>query len=119
MKFTRVVLVAIISTCSLVAVSQPVHAAAEPTFVVDPNLTATDQTYATQIRTAISKAATEYGYTGFTAVIYAPTSEGAATFSAKREGSSAISSSHFQWELPIHSQPKPAGCANVRMDSKP
>ena len=77
MKFTRVVLVAIISTCSLVAVSQPVHAAAEPTFVVDPNLTATDQTYATQIRTAITKAATEYGYTGFTAVIYPPTSEGA------------------------------------------
>ncbi len=77
MKFARVVLTAVISTCSLVAVSQPAHAVAEPTFVVDPNLTATDQTNATQIRTAITKAATEYGYTGFTAVIYAPTSAGA------------------------------------------
>ncbi|MEI8323184.1 MAG: hypothetical protein WCG49_08740, partial [Actinomycetes bacterium] len=66
MRFKRAFLVAIFSTCSLVAVSQPVRAAAEPTFVVDPNLTATDQTYATQIRTAITKAATEYGYTGFT-----------------------------------------------------
>jgi len=77
MRFKRAFLTAVISTCSLVAVSQPVHAAAEPIFIVDPNLTATDQTNATQIRTAITKAATEYGYTGFTAVIYAPTSAGA------------------------------------------
>ena len=77
MKFTRVFLTAVISTCSLVAVSQPVHAVAEPTFVVDPNLTATDQTYATEIRTAITKAAAEFGHTGFTVMIYGPTSTGA------------------------------------------
>ena len=77
MKFTRVFLTAVISTCSLVAVSQPVHAVAEPTFVVDPNLTATDQTYATEIRTAITKAAAEFGHTGFTVVIYGPTLTGA------------------------------------------
>lgn len=77
MRLKRTFLTAVISTCSLVAVSQPVHAAAEPTFIVDPNLTTTDQANATQIRTALAKAATEYGYTGFTAVIYAPTSAGA------------------------------------------
>jgi hypothetical protein len=77
MKFTRVVLVAVISTCSLVAVSQPVHAVAEPTFFVDPNLTAADQTYATEIRTEITKAAAEFGHTGFTVVIYGPTLAGA------------------------------------------
>ena len=77
MKFSRVFLTAVISTCSLVAVSQPVHAVAEPTFVVDPNLTATDQTYATEIRTAITKAAAEFGHTGFTVVIYGPTLTGA------------------------------------------
>ena len=77
MKFTRVVLVAIISTCSLVAVSQPVRAVAEPTFVVDPNLTATDQTYATEIRSTITKAAAEFGHTGFTVMIYGPTLTGA------------------------------------------
>jgi len=77
MKISRAILVAIISTCSIGAVSQPVHAAAEPTYVLDPNLTATDQTNAADIKAAISKAATEYGYTGFTAVIYAPTSAGA------------------------------------------
>jgi len=77
MKFTRVFLTAVISTCSLVAVSQPVHAVAEPTFVVDPNLAATDQTYATEIRTAITKAAAEFGHTGFTVVIYGPTLTGA------------------------------------------
>ena len=77
MKFARVVLTAVISTCSLVAVSQPVRAVAEPTFVVDPNLTATDQTYATEIRSAITKAAAEFGHTGFTVVIYGPTLTGA------------------------------------------
>jgi hypothetical protein len=77
MKFTRVVLVAIFSTCSLVAVSQPIHAVAEPTFFVDPNLTAADQTYATEIRTEITKAAAEFGHTGFTVVIYGPTLAGA------------------------------------------
>jgi len=77
MKFTRVVLVAIFSTCSLVAVSQPIHAVAEPTFFVDPNLTAADQTYATEIRTEITKAAAEFGHTGFTVVIYGPTLTGA------------------------------------------
>ncbi|NDG66908.1 MAG: hypothetical protein EBY23_08380 [Actinobacteria bacterium] len=77
MRITRAILTAVISTCSLVAVSQPVHAAAEPTYVLDPNLTATDQTNAADIKAAITKAATEYGYTGFTAVIYAPTSAGA------------------------------------------
>jgi len=77
MKISRAILVAIISACSIGAVSQPVHAAAEPTYVLDPNLTATDQTNAADIKAAISKAATEYGYTGFTAVIYAPTSAGA------------------------------------------
>ena len=77
MKFARVVLTAVISTCSLVAVSQPVRAVAEPTFVVDPNLTATDQTYATEIRTAITKAAAEFGHTGFTVMIYGPTLTGA------------------------------------------
>jgi len=77
MKFTRVVLVAVISTSSLVAVSQPVHAVAEPTFFVDPNLTAADQTYATEIRTEITKAAAEFGHTGFTVVIYGPTLAGA------------------------------------------
>ena len=77
MKFAGVFLTAVISTCSLVAVSQPAHAVAEPTFVVDPNLTATDQTYATEIRTAITKAAAEFGHTGFTVMIYGPTSTGA------------------------------------------
>ena len=77
MRITRAILTAVISTFSLVAVSQSVHAAAEPTFIVDPNLTTTDQTNAAQIRTAITKAATEYGYTGFTAVIFAPTTAGA------------------------------------------
>ncbi len=76
MRITRAILTAVISTCSLVAVSQPVHAAAEPTFIVDPNLSSTDAN-ATQIRAAITKAATEYGYTGFTAVIFAPTTAGA------------------------------------------
>ncbi|MBJ7294309.1 MAG: hypothetical protein JHC78_12290, partial [Ilumatobacteraceae bacterium] len=68
MKFTRAFLMAVVSMWSLVTVSQPAHAAAEPTFIVDPNLTTTDQANATQIRTALAKAATEYGYTGFTAV---------------------------------------------------
>ena len=77
MKFAGVFLTAVISTCSLVAVSQPAHAVAEPTFVVDPNLTATDQTYATEIRTAITKAAAEFGHTGFTVMIYGPTLTGA------------------------------------------
>ena len=77
MRIKRAILTAIISTCSLVSISQPAHAATEPTYVLDPNLTEADQTNATQIRTAITKAATEYGYNNFTAVIYAPTSAGA------------------------------------------
>lgn len=77
MRFKRAFITAVISTCSLVAVSQPVRAVAEPTFVVDPNLTATDQTYATEIRSAITKAAAEFGHTGFTVVIYGPTLTGA------------------------------------------
>lgn len=77
MRFKRAFFTAVISICSLVAVSQPVHAVAEPTFVVDPNLTATDQTYATEIRTEITKAAAEYGHTDFTVMIYGPTSTGA------------------------------------------
>ncbi len=63
--------------CSLATIPQPVLAAAEPTYVLDPNLTETDQTNAARVRNAITKAATEYGYTDFTVVIYAPTTAGA------------------------------------------
>ena len=62
---------------SLIAVPQPVQAGVEPTFIVDPNLTATDLVTAIQIRETIAKAATEYGITGFTALLYAPTNTGA------------------------------------------
>ena len=77
MKLKRAILAAIISMCSIVAISQPVLAAAEPTYILDPSLTETDQANAAQIRTAITKAANEYGYNGFTVVIYAPTTAGA------------------------------------------
>jgi hypothetical protein len=77
MKLKRAILGAIISMCSIVAISQPVLAAAEPTYLLDPSLTETDQANAAQIRTLITKAANEYGYNSFTVVIYAPTSAGA------------------------------------------
>ena len=64
--------------CGQVALNHSVAAIAAPTFVVDSTLSTTEQTYSTQIRTYITQAASDYGVSDFTAVIFAPTSTGAA-----------------------------------------
>jgi hypothetical protein len=77
MKLKQVISAALLVACFVVAAPPPVQGVAPPRFVLDPNLTGTDKTNAGLIKTAITKAATEYGYTDFTAVIYAPTTAGA------------------------------------------
>ena len=77
MRLKNIFLTSVIFLCSQIAVPQPVHAGAEPMFIFDLNLTAAELVTATQIRDSIAKAATEYGITGFTALLYAPTNTGA------------------------------------------
>lgn len=64
-------------SCAVLTVTPSAQATSEPTFVIDPSLTTTEQLDASQIQKAISKAAKEFGHTSFTAVIYAPSSSGA------------------------------------------
>lgn len=66
-----------IISCVILTFTQPAQASSEPTFVIDPNMTTTEQLDASQIRNSITKAAKEFGHTNFTAVIYAPSSSGA------------------------------------------
>lgn len=77
MRFKRLVLLSFSFTSIFFAVPSAVQGLSEPTFVIDPNLTTSEQSDATQIRSAISKAASQYGIAGFTAVIFAPSSAGA------------------------------------------
>ncbi len=77
MFIKRFILFCTVISCAVFAVTPPAQATSEPTFVIDPNLTTTEQVDASQIQKAISKAAKEFGHTSFTAVIYAPSSSGA------------------------------------------
>jgi hypothetical protein len=77
MPIKRLLLAVSLLSCTFVVATTPTHALAEPTYIIDPSLSALEQADAATIRNAITKAANEYGYTGFTAVIYAPTLNGA------------------------------------------